>query len=93
VTVFTPPPVVALTAPGLCHNLPLDGHPAAGDASLLNGRPVIALYLGTVAGRRVELDITTLAELDELAAEVRLARDRLSMWVADHDVHPFGSAA
>jgi hypothetical protein len=84
------PPAAAISAPGLGWHVDITGLPHAGEASLSNGTPVIPVYLGTVAGREVELDITTLAEMDELVHTVQLAHARLSMWVQDHRAHPFG---
>lgn len=57
------PPDVALTAPGLCHNLPLAGHARAGEPYLMNGTAVAPVYLGTLAGSEVEVDVGSLAEM------------------------------
>lgn len=83
------PPDVALSAPGICHNLPLGGHPEAGDPTLANGVPVVRVLVGTLCGSQVVLDITSLTELGELEHAFRVAHARLSMWYQDHGMHPF----
>ena len=83
-TALYDPPAAAITAPGLGWNVDLTGHPHAGDATFLNGRPVVTVSLGTIAGREVELDITTLAEMDEIEDAFRLAHARLAICVRDH---------
>jgi len=75
-------PDAALSAPGHFHNWPITGHPRAGDATLLNGEPVVPLYLGRLEGAvgEVELDITSATELDEIEFAVRQARSRLAAY-------------
>lgn len=73
------PPVAALTAPGICHHLPIDGQPSAGDATLLNGCPSILLHLGFLeTGQPVDLECTSLAQLSQMAYAVQVAQSRLA---------------
>ena len=75
------PPDLALTAPGICHNLPIEGHPSAGDATLLNGRPSVPLHLGFLeTGQPVDLECTSLTQLSELAHEVQVAQSQLAQF-------------
>jgi hypothetical protein len=77
-------PQATLTASGFCHNLPLEGHSRAGAVVLRLGIPAVPVFLGTIAGRDVTLDVMSLAELDELEATLLRARVVLMMWQQDH---------
>jgi hypothetical protein len=87
------PPSVALTAPGICTNLPVSQTPAAGEVSDDNGSPVARVTIGHLAtGKPVTLAITSLRYLDELEASLRVTRARLAFHLQDHTVHPFGES-
>ncbi len=77
-----------ISAPGAYH-LPIDGHPSAGDAVLLNGHPHETLSLGTIGGRELVIEAESLEWLDELTYQLQLARARLSMLLP----RPAGSAS
>jgi hypothetical protein len=79
---------VWLDAPGLAH-LPISGHPHAGDATVLNGRPHEELCLGVIAGRQLVIEAESLEYLDELGYALSVARARLAMYLPA-PVHPFG---
>jgi hypothetical protein len=83
---------VWMSAPGTGH-APLEGHPHAGQPSLLNGIPHETLSLGVIAGREVVIEAESLEWLDELGHQLTLARSRLSMFLPRHEVHPLDGAA
>jgi hypothetical protein len=84
----------ALTAPGICHNLPFGGHPRAGEPTLDNGTPTGHLVVGYLqTGQAVTVDSASEAYLRELETAVHLELARLSMWRPRQDIHPWGDAA
>jgi hypothetical protein len=84
----------ALTAPGICHNLPFGGHPQAGEPTLDNGTPTGHLVVGYLqTGQPVTVDSPSPEYLDELEAAIHLERARLAMWHSRQDTHPWGDAA
>lgn len=89
------PPAAALTAPGFCHRHEITGFPSAGEVTLDNGIPVGHVIIGRIKGAvdPVVLDISTLAEMDELVHAVQLLHSRMAMWYQDHRAHPFGDEA
>jgi len=88
------PPSVAITAPGLCHNLPLRPHPVAGEVTVSNGVPAVPLIVGALeTGQQAVLTATSLEYLDDLILMATLARARLAMFVPDHGLHPFDGPA
>ena len=76
-----PPPPVRLGFPGLYHG-PDDGsiatHPAAGDATLLNGVPIVRLTITSLAGRDIVIDVTDARFLDDLVLAATIAQHRLA---------------
>ena len=76
-----PPPAIRLGICGLYHG-PDDGEyatqPAAGDATLLNGVPIVRLTLTSLAGRDLIIDITDPQFLDALVLAATLAQHRLA---------------
>jgi hypothetical protein len=84
------PPGAELSAPGLGYHIPFGGHPHAGEASLVNGTPLVPVVLGEICGRDVVIDITDLGTLAELETAIHDAHSRLAMWLPRTDVHPFG---
>ena len=82
-----PPPTVRLGICGLYHG-PDDGehatHPAAGDATLLNGVPVITLTITSLAGRDLIIDVTSAEWLAELVLAATDAQSRLAGWIHSH---------
>jgi hypothetical protein len=85
----TPP--VWVQVPGAYH-LPIEGHPSAGTASLVNGRPHEDLTIGIVGGRPLVIEAETLESLEwleEMESVFHLARARLSMFLP----RPAGGAA
>jgi len=81
------PITVRVTMPGYTHNFALHGHPEAGEVYQLQGRPAVSLILGNRingASDRPGLVVTSLGELDELAAAIVAVRARLALWIEDH---------
>jgi hypothetical protein len=73
---------LSITIPGYTHNLCLHGHPEAGQVWTFHGHPAVSLILGDriegTAQSRPGLVISTVAELDELAAVIAVLRARLA---------------
>lgn len=84
------PPDVALTAPGICHNLPITGAPLAGDVTP-DGTG--HLEIGRICGQAVVIASPSVAFLDGLESAIQVERARLALWHQDHDMHPFDGAA
>lgn len=88
------PPGAEMTAPGLCHNISVGGHPAALEVTLESGVPVSHLILGyLLTGQPVAINSPSMAFLDELEAAIQWERAKYAMWVQDHQIHPFGDEA
>ena len=85
-----PKPPASLTAPGICHNLPLVGHPSAREVTLNSGTPTGHLVVGYFqTGQAVVVDSPSGIYLDELEAAIHTERARLALWYPPQ-VHPFG---
>jgi hypothetical protein len=76
-----------LSAPGICHNLPLTGSPLATEVTQAGADlPVGHLVIGYLYGQPVVVDSPSMAWLDELETAIRTERGRITMWHQDHRV-------
>jgi hypothetical protein len=89
---FTGP--ASLTAPGICHNLDVGGHPSADEPTTGTGGPTERVILGYLpTGQPVTLVFRSLEQMGETAAAITQGQGRLAMFLPRHDVDPYGDVA
>lgn len=76
-----------MSAPGICHNLPLTGSPLATEVTQDGADlPVGHFIVGYLCGQPVTVDSPSGEWLDELESSIRVVRARIAMWERDHRV-------
>lgn len=79
-------PQATLSASGFCHNLPVEGSPHAGEVILrADGVPMVPVFLGTVAGRPVVINVLGAEWIADAEGALLRATVELAMWQQDHE--------